>query len=239
MSEPARVVIGVLERPLRQRLCGLIAGMTQSHTIEVLTGHDALAAALDSTPDLIVLSVSLPGLDGLAVCHNIRSVAGLIDVPIVMLGPSMPPQHKYQAFYVGATDYMTIPLDAEEFSLRARVHLRAYFRRISAATELSGPGLTLHQATLSVSLAAPCTPPIQLTRSEYAILRALVEAQGKPLSAESLLQEALRRPGNYANPQLIHTHIRNLRKKLEANPDAPQRLVRLPAGYCLQEPSGL
>ena len=76
-----------------------------------------------------------------------------------------------------------------------------------------------------------------LTPSEFAVLRLLATHAGTPLAVERLLTEALGHPRGLGNPQLIHTHMRNMRKKLEADPASPKLLLRHPAGYML--PAGL
>lgn len=235
MTEAARVIVGVMDSVLRRRLIALASSVTAIETAEALTGYDALALALESIPDLMVLSAQLSGMDGFAVCHNVRATEGYADVPIMLLGRSETSHHKYQAFYVGATDYMSVPLDYEEFSLRVRVHLRAQIRRFSGPTILDGFGLRLDANTLTLTVSDAA--PVSLTRSEFAILRVLLESAGNPVSTDALLNKGLRKPAKTGNPQIVHTHIKNLRKKLEPGPNSPRRLFRSSAGYFLQEAS--
>jgi two-component system KDP operon response regulator KdpE len=223
------VLLALADRPLRVQVRRRIEEALAADFQEVANGLDALAALQHGIPDMLVTSVDLPGpLDGLALCHRLRSLASAVDVPVMILGPRGDQRRKYQAFFVGATDFMELPLDGTELGLRVRVHLRGILRGGEASEHLDAGPLSLDMRSRTADLAGR---KAVLTPSELAVLHALVQAAGRPVPVERLLEVALRRPASLGNPQLIHTHVRNLRKKLEADPSAPRWLLRHPAGY--------
>ncbi|MEB3330491.1 MAG: response regulator transcription factor [Candidatus Sericytochromatia bacterium] len=226
----ARVLLAIAEPALRLQVRRRIEEGVPADFLEAANGLDALSAIQRELPDMLVATVDLPGqLDGLALCHRVRGLAGAADVPVMVLGPRGDQRRKYQAFYVGASDYMELPLDGTELGLRSRVHLRGVLR--SAPDRLEAGPLCLDLASRTARLAGR---EAVLTPSELDVLVALVQAAGRPVPVERLLEAALRRPVSLGGPQLIHTHIRNLRKKLEGNPSAPEWLLRHPAGYVLR-----
>lgn len=226
----ARVVVCLPERAVREQVRRRIEEAAPASVVEAPTGPDAYEAAVRELPDLVILAVDLPGLDGLSVCHRIRGVPAMADVPVMVLGPRGDQRRKYQAFYVGATDYVEVPFDGVELAFRIRIQLRPLLRERDAHDELVVGPLRLEPASRAAELAGRRAT---LTPSEFAVLRLLATSAGKPVSVDRLLNDALRRPAGLGNPQLIHTHIRNLRKKLEADPSNPTWLLRHPAGYLL------
>lgn len=226
----ARVVVCLPDRAVRDQVARRIEEAAPAAVTEASNGPDAFEAALRELPDLVILAADLPGQDGLSICHRLRGVPALADVPVMVLGPKGDQRKKYQAFYVGATEYVEVPFDGVELAFRIRVQLRALLRERDAQEELVAGPLTLVPATREAELAGVRAV---LTPSEFAVLRQLAVQAGKPVGVERLLAEALRRPAGLGNPQLIHTHIRNLRKKLEADPSNPAWLLRHPAGYLL------
>jgi DNA-binding response OmpR family regulator len=224
-----RVLLAIAERPLRSQVRRRIEEVIPSVVQEAANGLDALSAVQQGLPDLLVTTVDLPGpLDGLALCHRVRSLADAAELPVMVLGPRGDQRRKYQAFFVGATDFMEVPLDGTELGLRVRVHLRGVLRARAEAELLGAGPLTLDVRSRTARLEGI---EVVLTPSELAVLQELVRAGGRPVSVERLLAAALRRPTSLGNPQLVHTHVRNLRKKLETNPSAPRWLQRHPAGY--------
>lgn len=226
----ARIVLCLPDRAVRDQVKHRLAEAAPSHVLtEATTGSDALDAAMRELPDLLVLAADLPGLDGLAVCHRVRTVAAMANVPVLILGPKGDQRRKYQAFYVGATEYIEVPFDGLELTFRIRNQLRGVLR---AADALAAGRLVLEPDTRAVVLP---DRRVILTPSEFAVLRLLVVSAGKPVSVERVLTEALRHAPGLGNPQLVHTHVRNLRKKLEVDPALPALLVRHPAGYMVPD----
>lgn len=229
----ARIVVAHPRRPVREQIAGLVQALLPAEIHQPPTGPDAHQAALAILPDLVVAAQDLPGLDGLRLTHMLRGVAQFQDTPIVILGPRGDQQAKYQAFYVGATEYVEEPFDPLELQYRLRVQLRGLLRARDAAEAIACGPLTLEPATRTARLG---DRQAVLTPAEFSLLRYMAAHPGTPLSAQQLLTEALGHPAMLGNPQLVHTHVRNLRKKLEPDPAKPTWLTRHPAGYLLRLP---
>ena len=228
---PARVkiLVACADRAIRQAVTRVIAAELPAEVREAGNGPDAYDQALAWLPDLVVLSTELPGYDGLQLCHRLRGVAQLMDTPIVALGARGDQARKYQAFYVGVNDYVELPFDGVEFAFRLRAPLRPRLRS-EATDSITCGSLTLEPATRQAMVDGR---KASLTPAEFAILRLLAAQGGKAVDTERLLVEALGQPRQLGNPQVVHTHMRNLRKKLEADPKAPRLLLRESTGYVL------
>jgi DNA-binding response OmpR family regulator len=224
-----RILLACQDRAQCATINRLVANELPAEIREAANGPDAFDQALAWIPDLFVLAAELHGFDGLQLCHRLRGVAAFQDTPVIVLGPRGDQKRKYQAFYVGATDYVEVPFDGVEFVYRLRAPIRGLLRQPEAPPVTAG-GLTLEPATRTARVDGR---EAVLTPSEYAVLRVLAANAGTPLTVERLLGEALGRRGGLGNPQLIHTHVKNLRKKLERDPGNPDLLVRHPAGYML------
>lgn len=224
-----RILLACHDRAQCATINRLVAGELPAEVREAGNGPDAFELALAWLPDLFVLAAELHGFDGMQLCHRLRGVAAFQDTPVIVLGPRGDQKRKYQAFYVGATDYVEVPFDGVEFVYRLRAPIRGLLRHPEAPPVTAG-GLTLEPATRTARVEGR---EAVLTPSEYAVLRVLAANAGTPLTVERLLGEALGRRGGLGNPQLIHTHVKNLRKKLERDPANPDLLVRHPAGYML------
>jgi len=197
--------------------------------VTVESGADPLRKVEAATPDVIVLDGSA---DTLVLCRRIRAIAPFVDTPVIVLAERN--ETKYQAFQAGATDVMTRPLDQLEFQYRLRVHLKAWRRMAMDQEAIAAGPLTLQPATLTAEVRGHS---VALTPSEFTILRFLASHPGRPVSTEELLVEALGEPRTLGNPQVIHTHIRNLRRKLEADPAKPQLICSSRLGYRIGEAS--
>lgn len=229
----ARVVLAIADRVTREAIGQLVSAIVPAEITEPRTGPDAYQAALAVLPDLVVASAELTGYDGLQLCHMLRGIAQLQDTPVVIVGPRGDQPKKYQAFYVGATEYVELPFDALELQYRLKVQLRPLLRERDANSAIHCGPLRLEPATRLVRLG---DRESVLTPSEFALMRHLAGRPGHPFSVDALLTDALGNPPQLGNPQLIHTHVRNLRKKLEADPKHPTLLIRHPAGYMLTLP---
>lgn len=226
----ARVLLALPDRPLRESIKQLLDQILPTDVTEARTAPDAFQLAQEVLPDLVVLALELPGFDGLQLCHRLRSIAQFQDTPVVVLGPGNDKPRKYQAFYVGATEYVELPFDGVELMYRLRVQLRPLLRDRDATPIIFCGPLVLEPATRTVRVD---DRQAVLTPSEFSLIRYLAARPGQPATVDQLLTEALGHPPQLGNPQLVHTHIRNLRKKLEADPAHPTLLTRHPAGYML------
>lgn len=197
---------------------------------------DAFRLAQEQLPDLILADVAHAPQEALQLLRNLRAIAAFLDTPLLAL--VAPGPQKYQAFEAGANDVLTKPLDVLELQYRLQAHLRPRFRKLASEQEPVEAGraerpLRLDPRKQTVTLDQA---PIALTPSEFAILCYLAAHPGTPASTETLLVEALGMPPRLGNPQLVHTHVRNLRRKLEKTPSKPELLVFARRGYLLQLP---
>lgn len=184
---------------------------------QVLTAYDgaeALRVARDGYPDLIVLDLMLPDIDGLAVCRALR---GESDVPIIMLTARTTDQDKLAGLDLGADDYVTKPFSPKE--LVARV--RAVLRRLPGQR---GPG-EIKTGRLSMNLVTHeawfAGRTLNLTSVEFRLLAILAKEPGRVFSRPSLIAEALGYDFEGFD-RTVDVHILNLRRKLESDPSHPK-----------------
>jgi DNA-binding response OmpR family regulator len=176
-------------------------------------GDDALEMAVTNPPDLIIADIMMPNTDGFELCLQLRSTPKLSGVPILLLTAKTELQDKYSGFRVGADDYVTKPFDLTELELR----IKALLRRRRMATELREPILTIGEIAINRNDFTVRTPnrQVTLTPSEFAILDYLMGHAGQVISAKELLTEALEYPTEQGNSEIIRTHIKNIRSKVE------------------------
>jgi two-component system alkaline phosphatase synthesis response regulator PhoP len=200
----------------------------------VLTAYDGLEAlrlAREGHPDLIVLDLMLPGIDGLEVCRTIRDES---DVPIIMLTAKTTDQDKLVGLDLGADDYVTKPFSPRELAARVRAVLRRLPGERGPA-ELSHGGLTVdfikHDAFLTGR-------PLNLTTVEFKLLAVLIKEPGRVFSRAQLIENALGHDFEGFD-RTIDVHILNLRRKLEPDSSRPRYIKTVyGAGYKLSEADG-
>jgi len=183
----------------------------------VLTAYDgieALRQAREGHPDLIVLDLMLPGVDGLEVCRTLREES---DVPIIMLTARTTEQDKLTGLDLGADDYVTKPFSPKELAAR----VRALLRRLPGGrgpSEIKNGRLTVdfgkHQAFFDGS-------SLNLTPTEFKLLGILAREPGRVFSRAEIIDKALGYDFEGFD-RTIDVHILNLRRKLEADPDRPK-----------------
>ena len=198
---------------------------------KVLTAYDgveALRLAREGHPDLIVLDLMLPGIDGLEVCRTIRAES---DVPIIMLTAKTTDQDKLTGLGLGADDYVTKPFSPRELAAR----VRAVLRRLPGERgpdEIKYGQLTVnflrHEASLSGR-------PLNLTTVEFKLLGVLIKEPGRVFSRAELIEKALGYDFEGFD-RTIDVHILNLRRKLEPAPSHPRYIKTVyGAGYKFSE----
>ena len=184
------------------------------------TGPDALAAARQARPDLIVLDLGLPDLDGLDVTRALRKES---NVPIIMLTARGDESDKLVGLELGADDYLTKPFSPKE--LVARV--RAVLRRTDNAQSTPGREL-IRIADLTLDLprmrATVDQQPIELTPTEFELLAALASQPGRIFTRAQLL-DAVHGVAFESYERAIDAHIKNIRRKLEPNPRQPRYIL--------------
>jgi DNA-binding response OmpR family regulator len=189
--------------------------------VQARDGEQALERFAEERPDLVVLDVMLPKLDGLEVCKRLRAQS---SVPIIMLTARDDEFDKVLGLELGADDYITKPFSLREF--RSRV--KAVLRRAALAqpeTQLEEPidagELQIDFEKRSVTVR---DEPVRLTYVEFEILAALARAPGHVFSRTMLL-ERVWGDASYRDPRTIDVHIRHLREKLEDEPKTPELIL--------------
>lgn len=194
-------------------------------------GADALKIARRISPSLIILDIIMPGMDGLETCRELRSDPLLESVPILFLTGKGRPEERVEGLEAGADDYLAKPFDVRELLLRVKAILRRTSPEVRPMTPpASGTGLPLlvvGDLTLNCrdfQLSTPQTT-VQLTPVEFDLLYYLMTHPGQVFSSSQLLRDLWGYPGDAGSPDLVRVHIRNLRRKIEADSGHP-RFIR-------------
>ena len=205
----------------------------QGYRVQVFySGESMLAELQQGFPDLIILDIMMPGIDGVEVARRLREFS---SVPILILSIQNDVSLKATVLDLGADDYLTKPFDIAELSAR----IRAILRR-SAVTQ-SSQGRNVYQSgqlniNLDSGLVSIDGVPIRLTPHEWSVLRALVKHVGQVVTPRQLLQEAWG-PDYGDEGDYVRTYITRLRHKLEVDPKNPRYiLLEWGFGYRLADP---
>ena len=180
-------------------------------------GSQALAQFQEHHPDLVLLDVMLPGMDGFDVCRAIRHVS---DVPIVMLTARSDPSDVVTGLEAGADDYVPKPFKPKELVARVRARLRG--RDDNQADE----GITLQDLSIDVAghVVQRDGHVIALTPLEFDLLATLARAPWKVFSREELLEQVWGYR-HAADTRLVNVHVQRLRSKIERDPEKPELVV--------------
>ena len=202
----------------------------EGHDVTVLAdGAEALSEVRRSAPDLLVLDVMLPGADGLTVCRRLREEQ--FDLPILLLTARSTENDLLLGLELGADDYLAKPYSPRELVARVRALLRRARRTVPASTVITVGDLEIdpdrHRATLADRL-------LDLTRAEFDLLEEFALHPGIVLSRARLL-DRLHGTDRWIGGRTIDTHVKNLRAKIESDPQQPTRLLTVyGVGYALQ-----
>jgi two-component system KDP operon response regulator KdpE len=188
------------------------------------SGEEALRAVGEFLPDLVLLDITMPGMDGLAVCRELREWS---PVPVILLTAADAPQTKMTALDLGADDYLTKPFHMGELLAR----IRAVLRR-AAASPTPPPVVQVHGLTIDLARreVRRGEQSIHLTRTEFELLRELVTHPDRVLTYGQLLDRVW--GPEYDDTHYVHVHVGNLRRKLEGGPTGPRLILSVPGvGY--------
>ena len=211
-------------------LVELVRSYLEREQYEVLTagdGHEALELARAAQPDLVMLDVMLPELDGIEVCRQLRQFS---DAYVIMLTARAEEIDKILGLTVGADDYLTKPFSPRELVARIKALLRRPHQTATALSTSSEPldeipapqhwdDLTIDEAQHEVTLHGQ---PVELTAREFALLLELSRHPGRVFTRPQLLERVW--GDAYYDEHVVDVHIGNLRKKLEADLAHPQYL---------------
>jgi DNA-binding response OmpR family regulator len=214
------IVARTIERTLR-------AGGFQ--VVVVYSGVEALRTARRNPPDLMVLDVLMPGLDGYEVCRQVREDPLLKDLPILFLTAKGKEEDRITGLKAGADDYIGKPFNLDELYLRVHAILRRTRRLEESETPalLEAGGYSLDTRSYEVTGPQGST---SLTPVQFDLLYHLMSHPDQVFSPERLLQEVWDYPHDTGSPDLVRVHIKNLRSKIEPNPAKP-KFIRTVKGH--------
>jgi DNA-binding response OmpR family regulator len=244
--EDDEIVARTVERSLRGH---------EFHVTIANSGVEGLKVARRQATDLICLDVIMPGMDGYAVCREVRSDPLLTNIPILFLTAKAKDEDRIAGFLAGADDYLTKPFNIDELILR----IRAIMRRTTTHPRLEGdpteetssrvvPSFitdsevkepsSKHQIIIrnyvlnvkSYELKTPTRGKVRLTPVQFDLLYHLMSHPGEIFSPSRLLDEVWDYPSDAGSPDLVRVHIKNLRERIELDPHDPQ-FIQTVAGY--------
>lgn len=194
-----------------------------------MNGLEALQLSRQHQPDLAILDITMPGLDGLDLCGKLRHESG---PPVILLTARDSEIDKIVGLEVGADDYVTKPFSPRELIARVKAVLRrANTNHVNANSELRSGGLILDPSKHEVRMHGEMIP---LTAKEFSLLEYLMRNSGLALSRSAILDHVWGYDF-YGDHRTVDVHIRRLREKVETNPADPSAIVTVPGvGYKFQ-----
>lgn len=202
-------------------------GAQNYEVVESATGEDAVLMAANEQPDLMILDLGLPDINGKQVTQRVREWS---QIPIIILSVQDQDTDKIEALDAGADDYLTKPFSVGELLARMRVALR-HMQQPNNDPIFKTGALEVDLASRIVKLEGE---EVQLTPTEYDILCVLVKYAGRVLTHQQLLREA-RGVGYQSETHLLRVHMSNLRHKIELDPSNAQLILTEPGvGYRLK-----
>ena len=201
-------------------------------TLEALDGEAGLRLALDEDPDLILLDLMLPKMDGFEVCRTLREQGRA--TPIIMLTAREEETDKVLGLELGADDYITKPFSMRELLARVKSNIRRSDMLSRAAGKSGGNRLDLGrvQVDTDTMIVYKDGEPLDLTQREYELVKTLASCRGQALSRESLMKQVWNFEGFVGDVRAVDVAIRRLREKLEDDPAEPKFIItRRGLGY--------
>lgn len=243
--EDDQIVVHTIERVLRKE-----------YRVRVATsGVEGLQSARREVPDLVILDVIMPGMDGYTVCKEMRKDALLSETPVLFLTAKTRDEDRITGLSAGADDYLGKPFNIDELLLRVKAILRRTQRMKNLAsqpqaneatpsTDAGNPDAAQCIAvgafslnTRSFEFGGPGIQKFRLTPVQYDLLYHLMTHPGEIFSPARLLDEVWDYPSDAGSPDLVRVHIKNLREKTEVDPRNPKFIITVPGfGYTVQAP---
>jgi two-component system KDP operon response regulator KdpE len=225
MSNAPHILV-IDDEPQIQRAIRTILTEKQFRVTTASTGEEGLTQAAANKPDLVILDLGLPDMDGVEVCMRLREWT---QCPIIILSVRDSERDKVAALDKGADDYLTKPFGIEELLARVRVALRHSTNTQGTQSKMVKAG------TLTIDLAwhivKRSDEEIKLTGTEYKLLSYLAANRGRVLTHQSILTNVWG-PADADHTEYLRVYMRQLRKKLESDPERPQYILTEPGiGY--------
>jgi two-component system KDP operon response regulator KdpE len=224
----SKALVLLVEDESQMRLFVRLALTAHGHRVlEVESGREALQQAAAHTPDLVILDLGLPDMDGLDVTKGLREWSA---TPIIVISARGQEREKVEALDAGADDYLTKPFGSAELMARVRVALR-HAARSTQDPMTSVVSIGALRVDLAKRLVFVDEKEVHLTPIEYKLLVALTKHAGMVLTHKQLLDQVWG-PGHAHQMQYLRVYMAQLRQKLEENPAHPRYLVTEPGvGY--------
>ncbi|MGQ9909634.1 MAG: response regulator transcription factor [Candidatus Flexifilum sp.] len=203
------------------------------YSVALMTSGDNLIGEMErQRPDLLILDISMPGIDGITLCKRVRSDVRFLSLPVLFLTARGSTDDIVNGLESGADDYIVKPFELAELRARISALLRRGMRDRGQSV-LQIADLRLDSDTYQVMVNGQ---EIQLTHTEHRLLRYLMEHPNQALSPSHLLQAVWEYPPNTGDPDLVRAHVRNLRAKIEGK--NPGRYIRTihGVGYMIASP---
>ncbi len=225
MTNSPRVLV-IDDEPQILRAMRTILSARQFEVVTASRGEEGLALAAANPPDVIVLDLSLPDMDGIEVCGRLREWT---QVPIIVLSVRDSERDKVAALDKGADDYLTKPFGIEELLARIRVALRhSVHQQGGKKTVVSAVGVSIDLANHVVTRDGE---EVKLTATEFKLLAYLAMHAGRVLTHQAILAYVWD-PAEIDHIEYLRVYMRQLRKKLERDPEQPEFLLTEPGvGY--------
>lgn len=214
------LILVVDDEPKIVRLARDYLEQSSFHVQVAADGNTALAAARQDRPDLVVLDLNLPGMDGLDVCRALRRTS---NVPIIMLTARAEEMDRLIGLELGADDYIVKPFSPRELVARVRAVLRRTQGELPTPELIRTGELEIDLAGHHATLAGA---PLRLTRIEFRLLAILAQHPGQTLTRGQLI-DRLHGVAEGGFDRSIDAHIKNLRRKLEDDPAHPRYVVTI------------
>lgn len=221
-------------------ICDFIAASLEASSykaIKCATGKEGLSMTASHCPDLVLLDLGLPDMDGLAVLREIRTWSG---IPVIVVSARTQEIEKVQALDLGADDYITKPFGTSELMARIRAAIRRNAKSITGRTSspnlYSSNGLLIDFEKRAILLEGS---KVHLTQNEYRLVSLLAKNAGKVLTYEYLITQ-IWGPNSPNNNQILRVNMANIRRKLESNPADPNYIfTEIGVGYYMAENDSL
>jgi two-component system, OmpR family, KDP operon response regulator KdpE len=219
MAEPTVTIVLIEDDKYIRRFVRASLESDAMHVLDAEAGRRGLTVAASARPDLVIVDLGLPDMDGLDV---IRELRGWSAVPIIVLSARSREQDKVAALDAGADDYLTKPFGVSELTARIRAQLRRHNRGGTAES----PKVQFGAVTvdLDARLVQLNSETIHLTPIEYRLLATLVRHPGRVLTHRQLLQEVWG-PSRADSAHYLRIYMGHLRQKLERDPAQPEHIV--------------
>ena len=223
MSQNIRILVIEDEKNIQNFITSVLNSQ-HYQVISSLTGRDGLSQATSASPDLILLDLGLPDMDGMEIIRKIREWS---DTPILVISARVQEDDKVLALDSGADDYITKPFNPMELVARVKSQLRRYLQlgsqTVTSSTNqdiLEVNGLRINTATKQVFVDGK---EVRLTPTEFKILSLLMRNKGRVFSISDIYENVWDEPG-YNAENTVAVHIRKIREKIEINPRDPRYL---------------